>query len=266
MPAVMNRQEPAYRRFAAAGEESASASVRLHLMRGFALTCDGTAVALPQTAQRVLAFIALHDRPLLRLHVAATLWMDVPENRAMANLRSALWRVRQGGLSVVEGHGDYISLRNDVTVDVHRLATTSHSMLDGDLPQTGFSDVIAAGELLPDWYDDWVLVERERLRQLRLHALERASADLAAENRYGDAIELVLAAISDEPLRESSHRLLITMYLAEGNRLEAIRQFRRYEGLMRGELGLDPAPEIAGLLQSLLPRRGRRAASAGVVR
>jgi DNA-binding SARP family transcriptional activator len=231
---------------------------RLRLMRGFALTCDGDAVAVPQTAQRVLAFVALHDRPLLRLHIAASLWLDVPERRTMANLRSALWRMRQAGVAVVDGHGDYISLQRDVVVDVREFATMSRFMLDGTATPAGFNDVISAGELLPDWYDDWVLIERERLRQLRLHALERASLDLAADQRYGDAVDAVLAAISEEPLRESSHRLLITMHLAEGNRLEAIRQFKRYAKLMRVELGLEPAPEIAALLASMHPRRSRR--------
>jgi DNA-binding SARP family transcriptional activator len=181
----------------------------------------------------------------------------------MANLRSALWRMRQGGVAVVDGHGDYITLQRDVVVDVRELAVTSRSMLDGSAAPVGFTDVLDAGELLPDWYDDWVLVERERLRQLRLHALERACLDLAAEQRYGDAVDAVLAAISDEPLRESSHRLLITMHLAEGNRLEAIKQFKRYARLMRVELGLDPAPEIAALLSSLRPRRSRRPHSQG---
>lgn len=236
--------------------------MRLSLMRGFTLTYDGNAVAVPLTAQRVVAFVALHDRPLLRVHVAGTLWMDVPESRAMANLRSALWRVRQSGFSVVDGQGDHLSLRREVTVDVRELTATSRSMLDGSASGAGFVDIIAAGELLPDWYDDWVLVERERLRQLRLHALERASSELAAEKRYGDAVEAVLAAISDEPLRESSHRLLISVYLAEGNRLEAIRQFRRYAGLMRAELGLEPAPEIAALLETLLPQSARSASRA----
>lgn len=228
--------------------------MRLRLMRGFAITCDGDSVGVPLTAQRVVAFVALHDRPLLRLHVAATLWMDVPESRAMANLRSALWRARQSGLRVIDGQGDYIALHRDVAVDVRELTAASRSTLDGTEPRGAFGDIIAAGELLPDWYDDWVLVERERLRQMRLHALERASLELAAEKRYGDAVEVVLAAISDEPLRESSHRLLISVYLAEGNRPEAIRQFRRYAGLMRAELGLEPAPEIAALLKSLLPQ------------
>jgi DNA-binding SARP family transcriptional activator len=235
-------------------------AIRLVLMRGFSLVSGDRSITIPLSAQRVLAFVALRDRPTLRLHVAGTLWMDAPERRAMANLRSALWRLRFPGRSIVDRQGDYLSLQQDVHVDVRELAARSRAMFDAsaDRSADGFSDLIASGELLPDWYDDWVLIERERLRQLRLHALEQACTYLAAEQRYGEAIEAALAAIADEPLRESAHRLLITVYLAEGNRIEAIRQYQVYADLIRSELDLDPAPEIRDLVSSLLPRpRGR---------
>jgi DNA-binding SARP family transcriptional activator len=230
--------------------------IGLELMSGFALVHRRRPVTLPLTVQRVIAFVALRERPTLRLHVAGTLWMDLPERRALANLRSALWRLRQPGIDIVVASGLYLSLRPDVRVDVRELTTQSRAMLGRDArPETAaFGHVLAAGDLLPDWYDDWVLVERERLRQLRLHALEKASADLAAESRFGEAIEAALAAIADEPLRESAHRQLISVYLAEGNRIEAVRQFDQYARLVREELGLAPAAEIRGLLGTTLPR------------
>jgi hypothetical protein len=58
------------------------------------------------------------------------------------------------------------------------------------------------GELLPGWYDDWVMFERERLRQLQLHALETMAHRLAKEHRYADAVDVALAAVRLEPLRE----------------------------------------------------------------
>jgi DNA-binding SARP family transcriptional activator len=219
-------------------------------MRGFSLVHHQEPISLPLTAQRVVAFVALRERPTLRLHVASTLWIDLPERRALANLRSALWRLRQPGFEVVIANGAYLSLRDDVTVDIRELAACSRAILrvDGRGTQAAYQMVLTAGDLLPDWYDDWVLIERERLRQLRLHALEQASADLAAEHRFGEAIEAALAAIADEPLRESAHRQLITVYLAEGNRIEAVRQYDEYSRLVREELGLPPAREIRDIL------------------
>ncbi len=95
---------------------------------------------------------------------------------------------------------------------------------------------------------DWVLVERERYRQLRMHALETLCIHLTSVARYAEAIEAGLAAVSSEPLRESAHRVLIHAHLAEGNRCEAIRQYDRYRALLEKELGLRPSAEIAGLL------------------
>jgi DNA-binding SARP family transcriptional activator len=105
------------------------------------------------------------------------------------------------------------------------------------------------GDLLPGWYDDWVLFERERLRQLRLHALETLALALAAEGRFAAAVEAGLAAIRTEPLRESAHRVVVRVHLAEGNLTEALRQYELCRRLFRAELGLEPS----ALLTDLVP-------------
>jgi DNA-binding SARP family transcriptional activator len=72
------------------------------------------------------------------------------------------------------------------------------------------------GELLPDWYDDWVALERERFRELRIHAFEALSARLISAERFGEAMDIALAAVRCEPLRESTHRAVISVHLARG--------------------------------------------------
>lgn len=59
---------------------------------------------------------------------------------------------------------------------------------------------------MPDWCDDWLVVERERLRELRIRALERVCEQLTAIGSFGQAIEAGMAAVRAEPLRESAHR------------------------------------------------------------
>ena len=66
------------------------APLQLGLLRGFELRQDGDVVQLPLSAQRVVAFLALHERPLQRLYVAGSLWLDTTEARANASLRTAL--------------------------------------------------------------------------------------------------------------------------------------------------------------------------------
>jgi DNA-binding SARP family transcriptional activator len=228
-------------------------SVTLALLDAFELRCNGEPVSLPPSAQRLLALLALHDRPLLRLHVAGMLWLDTPEERASANLRSSLWRLNRPGPRLVEATSVQLRLAPEVRVDVretaalaHRLLASSQASLEIDLDPERLT-----GELLPDWYDDWVLLERERLRQLSLHALEALGERLLEVSRLGEALEAALAAIAMEPLRESSHRLLIRIHLAEGNPAEAIRELELCRRLFREQLGLEPSPQLTKLVQDL---------------
>ena len=110
----------------------------------------------------------------------------------------------------------------------------------------------SSGELLPDWYDDWVVIERERFRQLRVHALERLCERLTSERRFTEAVETGLAAVEGEPLRESAHRVLIHAHLAEGNAAEALRQYGVFRGLLRDRLGLEPSGQMDALVRPLV--------------
>ena len=104
---------------------------------------------------------------------------------------------------------------------------------------------------MPDWYEDWLEDERERLRQLRLHALEAAAERLLDERRYGQAVDACLLALKTDPLRDSTQRLLIRVYVAEGNVPAALRQYRIYARKLRHELGLEPSEQMRDLVGEL---------------
>ena len=188
-------------------------------MRGFTLTEGQQPLSVPLSAQRVIAFVALRNRPTLRPYVAEMLWLDASQDRAMANLRSALWRLRQPGTTIVESDGEYLSLSRSVSVDVVDFVAWAHRLLAGETAvSAGRIDSAAdAGDLLPDWYDDWVLIERERLRQLRL-SCPRAGLRGAHRGRRLRACHRATdsPAIADEPLHESGHAALINAHLCEG--------------------------------------------------
>ena len=222
--------------------------MQVRLLHGFELRCGGQTVELPLSSQRLVAFLALHNRPLLRVYVAGSLWIDTSEERSHANLRSALWRLRQTGHFVVDATPSHLSLGQGVEVDVHRVLALSRGLLRDP---SGGLDQELTGDLLPDWYDDWLELERERLRQLRLHALEAVAERLLADRRYGEAVEAGLAAVEADPLRESAHRLLVRVYLAEGNWGEALRQYRVFCGRLRDELGLRPSGQMEELVRPL---------------
>lgn len=217
---------------------------RLRLLDGFRYERAGEQIELPLGTQRLVAFLAIHRRPLLRTYVAGCLWLDKSTERSYANLRSALWRLRRPAERLVDSVGASICLAGDVEVDVDRVVDIARGRVRGG----DHTEVLLAGDLLPDWYDDWVVLERERLRQVRLHALEALCRNLTDSARYGDAVLAGMAAISAEPLRESAHYVLIRAHLAEGNAAEAVRQYLRFSQLVREALGVKPSSRLNALL------------------
>ncbi len=228
-----------------------AAPVRLHLLGGFRLLHGDVPVVVPRGLQRVLALVGL--RPgATRSHLAGLLWPDAPEERALSSLRTALWRLRQDPCCPLHTSGDTVRLDPVVRVDVDALVGTAARVRDGDDPCT--AAVLAAGrhDLLPGWYDDWVLAERERLRQLRLHMLEGIADHYLAAGRHGEALEAALEAMAAEPLRETPHRLVVRIHLAEGNAFEAVHAFYVYRDLLRRELRLEPSAAMTALLDDTL--------------
>lgn len=225
-------------------------SFHLCLLGGFELSADHVVMDVPTSAQRVVAFLALHDRPLQRTFVAATCWPLASEKRALASLRSVLWRLHRLGLTLVHASSDHVWLDRHVQVD-HRQATeVAREILANspDLEPDELRLLHLDGELLPDWFDEWTLLERERLLQLRLHALERLSERLVAAGMLAEAVEAALAAVAAEPLRESAHRALIGVYLAEGNTVSAFRQYEAYRRLLADELHVAPSTLMEELM------------------
>ena len=113
------------------------------------------------------------------------------------------------------------------------------------------------GELLPGWYDDWILLERERVRQVQLHVLEAAAEQLLLQGRPASALEFALSALGMEQTRESAHQLAIRVHLAEGNVGEAWRQFRRCERVLGTELGIRPSRQLQALVADRAEAHGQ---------
>jgi DNA-binding SARP family transcriptional activator len=224
----------------------------LSLLGGFSLSSAGRRIDLPFSVQRLIAFLALHPRKLVRTYIAGSLWPESTQPRAEASLRSALWRMRAPCSQLVRSTNTHIRLAESLTVDVNLVSDLVHRLMD---PTASFVHLESgpgelAQELLPAWTaDDWIFVERERLRQLCLHGLEAMSIRLLDQGRFGEAVEAGLAAVRAEPLRESAHRVLISIYLTEGNASEALRQYDWYRRLLRSELGLDPSPQVTDLVR-----------------
>jgi DNA-binding SARP family transcriptional activator len=180
------------------------------------------------------------------------LWPEVSEERGAANLRSALWRVREPLEALIVAEGGTLRLSKDVDVDLREASALARSIAAGaGAPRWGAEERRAlSGDVLPDWYEDWVVLEQEHFRQLRLHALEALSGRLAAGGAFGAAVEAAQIAVAGESLRESAHRALICAHLAEGNRGLALRQLQTYRRVLWNELAVRPSPMLEGLIRS----------------
>jgi DNA-binding SARP family transcriptional activator len=224
----------------------------LHLLGGFQLGCGDKRVALGRVEEALVAFLVLQGRPVLREQVAAALWPEADGTHGAASLRTTVWRVRRQAPGLVTVGRSRVGLE-DVALDLAHArdlvarATTSGG--DGS-PEAdpGTDTAWLEHDLLPDWTDEWIAIERERFRQGRLHALEAICRHLTAVGRHARAIDVATASIAADPLRESAHRVLIEAHLAEGNRSEALRQFERFARVLDEELGLRPTPALAALV------------------
>jgi DNA-binding SARP family transcriptional activator len=219
------------------------------LLHSFDLRRDRKSLPLPPASQRLVAFLALQSAAVRRVYVAGVLWIDFAQGNANADLRTALWRLTRLPCRLVDASPTHLSLSSAVDVDVREAMAVAHRInTDGcDRAETDLERMVGAGELLPDWYDDWMVIERERFRQARLHALESLCVALSGQGRHQQAIEAGLAAVAGEPLRESAHRVVIHAHLAEGNRGEALRQYALYHRVIVDQLGVGPSVEMERL-------------------
>jgi DNA-binding SARP family transcriptional activator len=229
----------------------------LHLFGGPFITHGRRRLAIPEGSKRLLVFVALHRGHVERRYAAGALWPTGDDARAAGNLRSALWRLNGTGVQLLSTDKYGLSIRDDVVVDVHVISAWAARLIGGS-PSRDDLRIMPCGvdalDLLPGWYDDWVLLERERVRQRLLHALEALSRQLVRLRRCAEAVEAAMMAVSAEPLRASAQRALIEAHLAEGNWVEGRRSFETYRDLLDRELDTQPDPGLAAMVRQLIDR------------
>jgi DNA-binding SARP family transcriptional activator len=228
-------------------------SAQLSLFGGFTLDLPNGRVVMPRHARRVLVYLALMSSRSNDIHrqlLAERLWPDFPADRAAANLRTALWRIRRESTALVHTERERMSLGRGVAVDVHRFQCLVARLLstDHNPPAEEFQVLIDAVDLLPGWDEEWLLLAREQLRQKRLLALESAARRLSEQGRHLDAIELMLVLTAAEPLRESAHAMLIDAHIRLGNMADASSALFTFARQLWTELSMHPT---SGLLDKL---------------
>ncbi|MBB6380333.1 DNA-binding SARP family transcriptional activator [Pseudonocardia eucalypti] len=235
-------------------------SVNIDLLGGFECSYGETAVTLPLGARRLLALLALCGSGTHRGGAAERLWPDSPANRAAGNLRSALWRGRRvAQTTLIECVGPRLRMSPSVAIDLHEVQhRAQRAMRDPAQVSTRECEHLVAElsrPLLPEWSEDWLVLEQLHWDQVRLHALEGLAEALLVRREYMAAMRTALAAIAVEPVREKAHRTVVQVHLAEGNAGSALVHYQQYRALLRRELGVKPSGQLTRLVGALAPER-----------
>lgn len=242
----------------------------LTLMGNFDLNYEGQCMLVAPAGQRLLSLLALSRRSLTREYTAEKLWPEAPGVRAAGRLRSTLWRLPKLDRPLVVATASTLHLSRDVetdltaTEDVLRRTIAwaerpaQHHPPEAPQPGITLADEALSSDLLPEAWDEWVVIERERLHQMRLLALESLAHAHRSAGNFGQALDAGMRAVAGEPLRESAHRQVIETYLAQGNTREAIRHFEELRRLFRTELQLQPSPQLCRRMADAVEGRHTR--------
>ncbi len=222
----------------------------LHLLGCWQLRRLGQPVLVASRQRRLITALALVG-PRPRTALAGLLWPDSNDQQAAASLRVALWHVAHELPGLLRSAQDPLALDPSVAVDFHGL---QHSLTHAYAEPVPIED-LRTGELLPGWYEDWVIGEQERFRHLRVMALDATAEQALAEGDTDTAEAAALAAANLEPLRERSVILLVRAELAAGNINGARRSYRRFRSLCQDTLGLEPGFQLSQLMRSELQAR-----------
>ena len=247
--------------------------MRVELLGQVRVVHDDRAVpALGAHAQIVLAMLAVErDRTIAQDELAEVLWPGRMPPSWESMLRTAVSRVRAIFLSlnacrdslppISAANGCYrLDLPPDSSVDAH----DATSLLDAALSATLTGDDeaarnhaaaarrILARPFLPGQSAEWIESQRDRLGSVLVQTLEVLSAAHARLGESSAAVATAREAIALQPLRESSHRALISAHVAAGNRGEGVRAYEATRKLLMDELGVPPASETEALYSSLV--------------
>jgi DNA-binding SARP family transcriptional activator len=237
---------------------------RIRLLGRFEFCIDGVELP-PMGSGRVGAVLAhllvYRESPQLRQRVAATLWPDSPEGQARTNLRHVLHSIRSHLPTAdcyLEVTPRTVRWRLDAPcrLDVAEFEQLldQHGAAGGGRRQALRAAVETyAGDLLEDFPDEWLLVERERLRRRYLDALSELAGLCEVDGEVAEAISCIERLVAVDPLREQAYRQLMRLHDARGDRAQAIRAYHVCSTVLERELGAEPSAETRAAYRMMLP-------------
>lgn len=249
------------------------AALRIRILGAFEVTRDGILLEdrawTTQKAKMLLKYLLLHrGQTVHQDQVIDLLWPDADPAAGAVNLKTAVKHLRQALEPLLEGsrshhirrEGEVLRFASAPTCwidldEYDQLASDARgheTAGDVDAAVSAYQRAVALyrGDLLEaDRYDDWMTVDRERLRERHLELLSTLARLHAQRRDFRSAVETVQRLLALDRLRESAYRDLINYCLQRGDQIAAVRAYRTCEQVLREELGVAPQPETRVLLQ-----------------
>jgi WD40 repeat protein/class 3 adenylate cyclase len=213
--------------------------------------------------------------PHRREKLAGTLWPDSSEENARKNLRQELWRIRKAIPTQNLPEADEYLIADEFTLTFNRdadywLDVAILEKSDPDIQSLTSSLSLYQGELLPGFYDDWVVLERERLQTLFESKMGQLVEKLVESERWTAVQEQCERWLALGHVSEPAYRALMLSYNARGDMAKVSATYQRCVEDLRDHLGVEPSAETHALFNGLLkgakvPRRIMPAQPSGTV-
>src|SRR5262245_28704295 len=235
----------------------------LRFLGGFTAAL-ASGIAMPLTvrkAQALLAYLAARPgQPHPRDKLATLLWPERTDDQARRSLRVALVALRRAlssmGSAVLVSEGDNLALTSDA-VDVDIVAF-ERGVATGTPDALTEATRLYVGEFLEGFrvteppFEDWIRAERARLHQLALDAFAKLLQHEQAAGASEAAVHTALRLLEIDPLQEPVHRLLMRLYVQQGRRGAALKQYQACVAGLRRELGAEPEAETRRLYRDIV--------------
>ena len=196
-----------------------------------------------RTMEALLVYLACHSRPLGREPLAELLWPERSHQQALTNLRVAIHRLRQQ-------LAPYLRVtRQSIALAPHAVIELDSMEFEGHLGAGRFVEAVSlySGDFLDGFYIDgspvfeqWMLLERERLRNLAISAYQQLVIQLSANGQIHSAIRHAERLLQLDPLHEPTHRQLMRLLASSGQRTAALAQYAICRQLLDRELNVPP--------------------------
>lgn len=223
----------------------------------------------PRRAEELLCYLLLYrDRLHEREKLATLLWPDTPPVQSKRYLRQTLWQLQSAfnhrssaDIGLLQTEYDRLGINPDAAywLDVAILEGAFAAVADqpgrslcaAQVEQLRQAVQLYQGDLLEGWYQDWCILERDRLQNMYLALLDKLLSYSEAHHAYEAGLTYGVQILRYDRAREQTHRQLMRLYYLAGNRTAALHQYESCVAVLREELAVEPTESTVALYQQI---------------